>query len=365
MRVLFDHQIFATQSRGGISRYFFELAREMGEHTGVSVDLFGGLNITDFDLHSLANERVHVSSVHRPRIPKTARAFGALNATALRAGPGRRHHDIYHPTYFDALPAARGRRVTTVYDMAHERFADIMFPGDPTAAQKRRAVAKSDAVIAISEATKIDLIEILGVPEERISVIHLANSLRARTGLPSPVEGPYILYVGVRYGYKNFERLLRVFDGNPDLNAAYKLVCFGGPEFSASEHSIVDGAGLAERVLRFSGDDTILARMYENASALVYPSLYEGFGLPPLEAMYFHCPVLASRIAPVIEVAGDAAIYFDPTDDADLEAQLTTILSDEDVRSRLRAAGERKEAEYSWARCADETLAFYREVCGW
>ena len=114
--------------------------------------------------------------------------------------------------------------------------------------------------------------------------------------------------------------------------------------------------------MRLTGDDLQLARAYEHATAFVYPSLYEGFGLPPLEAMYLGCPVLASRIPPVVEVSGDAALYFDPSDEDELSIQLEAILADHQLRIQLRDAGLERERRYSWGRCADETLAFYHDV---
>ena len=195
-------------------------------------------------------------------------------------------------------------------------------------------------------------------------MVYHANSLTAAPGDVRPLAQPYVLFVGMRAAYKNFDRLLDALAHSPQLPSDLRLACFGGGPLTPAERERIAAAGLAHRVHPFGGGDHVLASLYAHASAFVYPSLYEGFGIPLLEAMHYGCPVLASRIACFVEVAGPAVLYFEPHDPEDLGGQLARLLSDSALRAGLVAAGKERERQFSWERCARETVDFYRAVCG-
>jgi glycosyltransferase involved in cell wall biosynthesis len=268
--------------------------------------------------------------------------------------------DIYHATYYaDLGRRTKARRIVEVYDMIHERFPEL-FPGDDTPALKKQVVAGADRIIAISHATKADVVELLGVSPDKIDVVHLANSLTHVVTEPSAVPAPYVLYVASRQAYKGYPTLLAAYAASKRVRESLRLVCFGTKPFSAAEREDFDRLGIGDRVDYHAGDDAMLARLYQHATMFVYPSLYEGFGLSPLEAMHYGCPVIASRSSSIPEVVRDGGMYFTPGNVEELRAAMEQLLDDSALRSDLIARGRANEQAFSWDRCYEQTLATYR-----
>lgn len=276
--------------------------------------------------------------------------------------------DLLHLTYYCSRPpSAPGRLVVTVHDMIHELFPNSFPPDDPTREHKRRCVEAADRVVCVSHSTARDLTRLLGVSPEKISVTHLGFSTAfASTAVQNmPVsreaERPYLLYVGHRGGYKNFNRLLEAYAASPKLRRDFDLIVFGGGPFTQSELSSIDALGLGEgAVRRLSGGDVALACAYAGAHVFVYPSEYEGFGIPPLEAMSCGCAVACSNVSSVPEVVGNAGEYFDPTSVEEIRAAIERIVDDDRHRGALIAAGHERLRKFSWDRCAAETREVYR-----
>jgi glycosyltransferase involved in cell wall biosynthesis len=168
--------------------------------------------------------------------------------------------------------------------------------------------------------------------------------------------------VGQRVRHKNFNTLFSVYCQEKEIHRSFKLVCFGGDPFTEQEQQQMASQGLMDRCLHVSGDDHTLARYYKGASALVYPSLYEGFGMPLIEAMHYGCPVIASNSSCLPEIAGNAGTLFPPQDAHALSALMKDVLFNESVAAACRAAGYVQEKKFSWDRCALETLAVYRKT---
>ena len=178
-----------------------------------------------------------------------------------------------------------------------------------------------------------------------------------------PTREPFLLYVGNRGGYKNFLRLLEAYGTSPQLKMGYELICFGGGAFHADELETMRTLGLVSgQVSQLGGDDQMLAKLYEHASAFVFPSLYEGFGIPPLEAMSHDCPVVCSNTSSIPEVVGDAGEYFDPADTESMRAAIERIVTSDSHRNLLIAKGRERLKHFSWDRCAIETLDIYRKL---
>ena len=348
------------QSHGGISRYFCEIASRL-PGLGCDVQVIAPLH-SNRHLHE--SQGVDLIGAYVPPIRFTAATRRALNRMLSsimlkrRAGNG-----ILHQTYYQTDTRVRpGKRIVTVYDMIHERFPEDFKSRDSTPVNKPIAVARADHVICISESTRKDLIDMFGVPREKTSVIYLASdfeqatlSVQARTGRP------YLAYVGLRGGYKNFIKLLEAYAGSRELNTTLDLVCFGGRAFTPAEQKAISAAGLQECVRQLSGNDQELKQYYANAELFVYPSLYEGFGIPPLEAMTMGCPVACANTSSLPEVVGDAAELFDPHDVGSLAAALHRAL-DRERRRELIERGYARVKEFSWDRCARETLKVYEMV---
>jgi glycosyltransferase involved in cell wall biosynthesis len=365
IRVAYDHQVFATQQYGGISRYFVELAGRVALDDRFSAEVIAPLHFNAL----LRASEVPVCGFYTHPSPKTTGRYiraanRVLNAPYLWA----RSPDILHETYYANgfyRPAKTGL-VVTVYDMIHEKFPHLFNPNDVTRSRKRATVQQADKIICISEHTRHDLIELLDVPPERTCVVHLGFTLTQPPNVPSsiaPLPEKYLLFVGERPAHKNFTRLLEAYASSARLQNEVILVAFGRLPFSPGELEKMRQLGIREgRVIYRSGTDDILAQFYAHASAFVCPSLYEGFGLPLLEAMSFRCPVVCSNTSSIPEVVGDAALFFDPSDSESMAHAIERILFDSDLRDDLVSRGNERIKQFSWDRCARETMQVYQET---
>jgi glycosyltransferase involved in cell wall biosynthesis len=301
-------------------------------------------------------------------LPKTTRLMTSMNAMAARRAIARWRPDVVHETYYAARPSARrgGAVVVTVYDMIHERFPEFFPRLDRTAELKLLAVKRADHVICISECTRRDLLALSGIEPETVSVVHLGFD-RMPTSIPfktTVANGrPFLLYVGIRQGYKNFDRFLASVAGSKDLQNDFDVVAFGGGPFSQQELQLINALGFSEaQVRQESGGDARLGALYDTAAVFVYPSLYEGFGLPPLEAMAHDCPVVSSNTSSMPEIIGDAGEFFDPASPGEIAAAIERVVYTQERGADLVARGRRRLHEFTWERCAAETLNIYKKV---
>lgn len=366
--VAYDHYAFIAQAFGGVSRYFTEIATYVPKHSALQTHVVAPLHLNQH----LANAKVSKSAVYQPW---RFRGSDRLNQVAARlVSPlllRLRRPDIVHWTgYFPPQKAPPGTRtVVTVFDMIHELMPDLIAPGDKTGQFKRQSVAAADHVICISESTKRDLQRLYNVPDGIITVTHLAASpifaAADTSGYLRAAGRPYLLYVGNRGGYKGFDRTLRAFAASPRLRREVDLIAFGGPPFNTSERELICSLGLASGLVRHvRGDDNRLAEHYRQARAFVYPSQYEGFGIPPLEAMGCGCPVACADTSSIPEVVGDAALLFDPLQVDSIRDALETLCLDEAAREHYVCSGARRAQQFSWDRCARETATAYEALLG-
>lgn len=362
LHLLYDHQVFG-QKYGGASRYYYELISRFCQMNEIKVALFLGAHINEYGLENYRDKYDRFWGLKHHPVPKLARLFSIFNQMSFNLFYDKQRQYIYHPTYYGYYARKLNcKRVITVYDMIHELYPQQFSRHDPTARDKEKIVQNSDAVICISQSTKHDLMLYYKVPEERIRVIYLGNSLKLEVKSPSIVNAPYVLYVGLRNGYKNFNLLLAAYAHSEKINRDFKLVCFGGGQFTSHERSLIRSMNLGDKVINYSGRDEKLANLYKYASVFIYPSLHEGFGIPPLEAMGYGCPVLASNTSSVPEVVGQAGLYFNPTSVDDLTFHLDKILREDMLRKDLIQRGYEQENKFSWDRCAKETLKLYSQI---
>jgi len=304
---------------------------------------------------------------HRARLPLPVETF---------IGPV----DVFHSPDFTLPPVRRGTRtLLTVHDLSFVRDPASAAPGLRAYLNTvvPRSVARADHVLADSQATKDDLVELYRLPAERISVLYSGvesvfqpvtdagqlAAVRARYGLN---PAPFILSVGTLQPRKNYVRLIQAFAAISSQSpiSELQLVIAGGKGWLFdSIFAEVERLGLRERV-RFPGfvADSDLPALYSAARVFAYPSLYEGFGLPLLEAMACGTPVVASDAACLPEVAGDAALLVPPTDVAALADALSRAVSDEAVRADLIARGLARARAFTWAKSARQLLALYHEL---
>jgi glycosyltransferase involved in cell wall biosynthesis len=361
MKVAFDHQIFSFQRYGGVSRYFVELASRLPEHGVSETSVIAPLYVNNYLAADSARHFTHGRYLPY-RFGGVPLLAGISNRFAAPLAWRGVNPDIVHETYFSGKPFGRARRrVLTVYDMIHDLF---MPEAKLAIAAKRAAVDRVDRIICISENTRQDLVRLYDVDPARTSVVHLGHSLTTdadHTSTQSDTGKPTLLYVGIRAGYKNFKTLLQAFASSPILRE-FELIAFGGPPAQPDEHEEITRLGITDRVRFESGSDQQLAARYQGATAFIYPSKYEGFGLPPLEAMSHGCPVVCSNAGSIPEVVGDAGLYFDPNNPEELRTALERIATTETLQTDLRQRGYTRIGAFSWDRCAAETAQIYREI---
>lgn len=371
MKILYDHTVFQFQRYGGISRYFYELITRLSTKEDVGIKLFQGFHINEY---GLSEHKQNFESYwgHKWKYKKPAAKYVALilaipNKILFDNYMPSSDVDIYHPTYY-MIGLKQNKNapiVITVYDMIHELYPDQFIDSWFVIKAKKRAISKAKVIIAISENTKKDLIKIYNVPESKIKVIYLASSLHSLNLVTIDelkeghgIKRPYILYVGDRRTYKNFKLLFDSYITN--FSDDFDLICFGGGKFKTNELKSINNR-IKNSIIQLNGPDDLLASLYKHAFCFVFPSLYEGFGIPPLEAMSMGCPVIASNASSIPEVVGDAAILFDPNSKEELIYAIKSLF-DESKRNDLIKRGFEQEKKFSWDKMAGETLDIYKSI---
>jgi glycosyltransferase involved in cell wall biosynthesis len=202
------------------------------------------------------------------------------------------------------------------------------------------------------------------VAPEKVTVVHHGYEKLPEIGSKVEkvnIDRPFLLFVGHRGGYKNFKGMLLAVASRKELRKDFDIIAFGGPAFNASEIDLIHKAGLRDgSVHQISGGDAILGQLYREASAFVYPSLYEGFGLPLLEAMAHGCPVVSSNTSSMPEVVGQAGEYFSPIDIGEQADAICNVVFDLSRREGLVHLGNEQLNNFSWRKCAEETLDLYK-----
>ena len=363
-RVMYDYQIFSLQQFGGISRYFCELAARVAHADGFSAQIVAPVHFNDY----LAVSTAPKIAGHLPlKLARTGRLHRTINSLLVPAIWSIHPPNLVHRTYFAPTPRVRSAKsIVTVHDMIHELFPRDFPAGDPTSQNKKRCVQEADHIVCVSQSTRADLMRLFNVPAEKISVTYHGFSSEFDS-IQSPktqkIQRPYLLYVGHRGGYKNFANAVTAFSGSQKLRNAFDFVAFGGPPFGEEEEALRRRLQLPENSLKqIFGADGDLAEAYRSARAFVYPSLYEGFGIPPLEAMSCGCPVIASNTSSIPEVVGAAAELFNPSDVDSITTAMESVCLDDVRRSELVQSGFRRLKLFSWDQCAADTLDVYRRV---
>jgi glycosyltransferase involved in cell wall biosynthesis len=292
----------------------------------------------------------------------------------------RTRADVFHEPHYVLPPLTRCRSVVTIHDCIHLRFPQYLPARGALAyarAQMGLAARRSDRILTVSEASKRDILEFFDVAPDKVTVIH--NAIDDRFSVPPPdeavrrvreryqLEGRFALYVGNVKPHKNVERLIDAFhqvrkSGLDDL----RLVVIGD-ELSkyASLRRAVHRYNL-HKYVRFLGflPDDLLAIVYRLAAVFVFPSLYEGFGLPPLEAMASGTPVVTSNVSSLPEVTGDAALLVDPTSPEAIADGIRRVLTEPELAATLRARGRARATQFSWERSVRQIRDIYMEVGG-
>ena len=362
MKIIYDFEGFMP-FRGGVARLFVELAKY-------------GFSRDDIDFHVCSG--AYRSLYLKEEIELKKKCFGLyippplnkyrllmpLNRAVFSAYSQYHQADLCHYTNLDApYVPKKTKTVITVHDLIDEIFHPLGMKC-PRAIERRRALDRADGIICVSEHTKQDLLKFYpDVDPKTIEVIYNGNHIQRVKPAAVSYRHPYLLYVGVRRSaYKNFGLVLKAL-AKADSLSEYHLICFGGGGFTLEELLLIRKLGLADRVVQLGGTDEELVGYYKNAFAFVYPSKYEGFGIPPIEAMSLGCPLVLSNAPPMPEVNGDGGLYFSPDSEDEFIDRLEQLM-DEKIRKKYVEKGLQRAGLFTWKRTCEKTFAFYETVMG-
>ncbi len=356
MRILYDGYIYKSQVAGGINRYFSEIIR------GLPANFNPYLTTTRINKHNFPEHpNLKIFKYHSFRPWRISQKVEKIFFKAVLA---TKSFDVGHPTYYNQLTTLKNKFpvVLTVWDMIHELYPEEMDPKGIELAVKHLAIKEASKIICISENTKKDLVEILKVPAGKITVTPLAASIDEAISLNDlpVIDRPYYLYVGSRAAsYKNFKGLLEALAVVVEKRKEIAL-CVAGPAFNQQEMQLISTLNLERNVKLYTQvSDTHLAKLYRCSIGLVYPSFYEGFGIPPLEAMACGTAVIASNRASIPEVVGEAGLLFDPTSIDALVESLLFLADNPRERDKLVAKGRQRTKLFSWEQTAKQTIEVY------
>lgn len=366
MKVLYDHQCFTQQQYGGVSRYHYQLIKELNKFQDVEVKLSLKYS-NNFYINEDNNFRVKKFFPNYKFYFKRT-ILDYINRISTNQALEKGDYDVFHPTYFNPyfLNHLNSKPfILTVYDSIHEKYPEIINSIDKTLENKNVLLSKAELILAISNCTKNDLIELYNIPAEKIEVVYLAASINKQMAVNKEkfnLPDKYILYVGNRDFYKNFNNFFLAIEPLLKDNPELFLIAAGGGMFNQDEMKLFGSKNLKNRILYRNADDTVLATLYSNALAFIFPTLYEGFGIPALEAMNCDCPVVMSNTSSLPEVGGDAAIYFDPNMIDDIREKIELVVLNKALRTELISKAVIQRNKFSYEKTALDTKKFYEKL---
>lgn len=364
--VFFDHQKFTTQRYGGISRYFATLIQAIKADPAFDYQL----GVLFSNNHYIKDEKQPFNNALGRKLLQSEYGTKAqmVNQAYCNYLLGKNKFDVFHPTYYDPyfLGKLKKPMVTTIHDMTYERLPEYFWAADPLAEQKRINVDKADKIIAISETTKKDLLEMLDVDEKKVEVIYHGIDLDTPLEFENIPNLPkhYILFVGDRSGYKNFYLFIKAFATIQHRYPDVEVILTGGGKVATGDREFLRKLNLSDKIRHIQVSDEALNFLYKNALFFVYPSLYEGFGLPILEAFKAQCPVLLSDIECFKEIGANAVAFFEQRSQEHLAFMLEELIMKEELRKNLVHQGNQRLKDFPIKKCVDETLALYENLKG-
>lgn len=369
-QIFVDGIIYKYQKEGGISRIFDNLLPQICDHDqDLEIKIiYHGKIVKPLPSHKQITS-INISNIY-PTIGKYFRPwrlwhwfYPTLYNTYIKLLFRNSRNKVWISTYFTkAIVKWHGKTITFVYDMIYEKFPDLLPDADVVVTNKKNSIQSADVVICISKTTVFDFLSYYPEFEGKVFPVYLSSNeifkVRTADQLKYRIPFQFILFVGKRGYYKNFTRLVSAYC-NWSRRAAYKLVVVG-PQWEQEELENLISKKLLDEVLLLSNiTDDQLCDIYNQAAAFVYPSTYEGFGIPLIEAMACGCPIIASRISSTLEVAKDVPFYFDPENVGSLIDALDEAVNK--GHERL-ADGKLLASTYSWDKTAQEFLDILHKV---
>ena len=359
--------------RSGIGTYTYELARRL--HNGNGIEFQGNV----FNFLGRNDNRTALAGISIPLSECRAMPYGVYrrvwHSVPIYYNRLFSHADLSLFFNYIVPPRIKGKVAAAVYDLTYLRFPETMERRNYRRISRDLAysIDRSQRIITISSFVGRELHELLAVPAEKICVVPCAPSFGGGTVPFSEIAAkyriatPYLLYVGTIEPRKNLMRLIRAFERlKRETGIPHRLVLAGGNGWNNQEiYRAVEASAFTEDIV-FTGFVSAAEKntLYQNAAVFVFPSLYEGFGMPPLEAMHFGCPVVTSHAASLPEVAGDAACLTDPMDELSMAEGIFRVLHDTSYRAALTAAGYVQEKKFTWEASADRLTQMCCELLG-
>jgi glycosyltransferase involved in cell wall biosynthesis len=353
--------MFSIQKYGGVTKYFCELIKNITPENEYKLSVLFSAN------HYLKEDKKIFNKIYLPIPDKNFRLKGRIKNLIYTANEHfskkiikSQDYDLFHPTYYGTYFLGKLKKpyVLTVHDLI--AFKDDFYTDIPLRNEMKRTIENATRIISISENTKKDLTDILNIDPQKIDVIYHGYN-KPKSEYEKNNLGKYILFVGRRSGYKNFSTFASaislLFKKEKDL----KLVCVGEP-FNSKEASMLKRLNILEKTTVLTANEEKLNNLYSNALTFVYPTLYEGFGMPILEAFANKCPICVSNTSCLPEIAGDAAVYFDPYSEASILKAMEKIIFSRSLSLELIKKGESRLSSFSWQKTAAHSLNTYKRT---
>lgn len=355
MKILFDHQAF-QQIIGGVSRYYVETIKHLNEGIEREVAVRYSRNLYIKEI--LPGIKYPFGNFY---IPFKRRIIRQQNLNYAISRLKNSTYDIFHATFDDSyfLPYLKTPFVISVHDLIPESEPDKWPTGWLEC--RKQVFLKANHIICPSNFTKKELLQFYpNLDISKISVIYHGYEQKVSIKANRKSKN-YIIFIGGRKGYKNFERFVKACAPLLHENMDLKLFCTG-EKFTKEEVQLLAKLKIWNKVIQKKVSDVELRNLYKNALLFVFPSLKEGFGIPILEAWGNGCPVALSDTGPFPEIAGDAAEYFDPMDEGDIQNCIRNILSDKGLRNNLIRKGENRLKLFSWEHSSLEHERIYHQT---
>lgn len=375
MRILVHPQTFNSQRYGGISRYYTEVLSRIVKTNTVQIPLYGTSNVY-YNESSLVTFKQRIYFIYIRllilfgirKLEKTKKR----NDNFLNKMIENQNFDIFIPTYYDiSFLNLIGPKpfVLTIYDMIYELFPHYFINEqkavEAIVSNKLVLMQKATRIIAVSENTKKDILKIYPhIDQSKIDVVYHGCSIAIPNKELNSLPQNYILFIGTRANYKNFIFLINsiqeLLKGNSDLF----LLCAGGGDFDPDEKNIITQLNLESKIIYREYKEDELGLYYKNAICFVFPSLYEGFGIPVLEAMTCGCPVVLGHHSSFPEIAGDAGVYYKTENATDLKNKIQVLIENPVIRNEFSNKGLDQAKKFSWEKASRECLNVYKMSIG-
>ncbi len=355
MKILYDPQIFALQQYGGVSKYFVEIIKRLPKDDYILNPLFSNNEyLRQAKLCKLRNFPFGIRYGHpiANEIGKVRGVWDIMN----------KDFDVFHQTDFNsyALRYLKGKPMVTTFHDAN--YLNGNNPRPRFLPFLEKSLMRANRIITISNSSKNDLLYYYpGLDQDKITVIYHGVE-KPKEVQPLDFPFPYILYVGGREKYKNFEFLIKAFARISPKYPELKIICTMN-DFSLSEKYFFNSLKVSDRIIHMSADTNMLNSLYKYALFYISPSLYEGFGMPILEAMVNGCPVLLSDASCFPEIAYDAALFFSAESNDDLVDKMESMIENVMLRERLVEKGFNRVKYFSWEKSAKQHIEVYKSLC--